>query len=159
MAAKDTKVTVRIASGGIVRLNNSRNGNPRYEINCVVAPGTPDVRFTRYITMSDTSDAYGIMNGWHGKRYRSAVLTLTPAGRVRHLRYVDAEDQESTMDMVVLEGSDLDAFLGSVGAIDHSARAGGDIRKISFAIDDGLKVKINEEMWSAPLGEVKRVRV
>jgi len=59
--------------------------------------------------------------------------------------------------MIILEGSDLDSFLGSVGAIDHSVNAGGDIRRISFMIDDGLKVKINEEMWSPPLGQLKHL--
>lgn len=61
------------------------------------------------------------------------------------------------MDMVVLEGSDLNSFLGSIGAIDHSVDAGGDIYRMRFMIDEGLKVKINEETWSPPMGEIKSV--
>jgi hypothetical protein len=61
------------------------------------------------------------------------------------------------MEMIILTGSDLNSFLGSIGAIDHSVDAGGDIRRISFMIDDGLKVKINEEVWSPPMGDVTRI--
>lgn len=87
--AKDTEVTIRITQGGIIRLKNSTNGNPRYQVNGVVDPGTDEARFMRYNTMSDASFTYAIRNGWIGKRYRTATLTLTPAGRVRNLKYLD----------------------------------------------------------------------
>lgn len=89
MARKDTEITIRITDGGIIRLNNSTNGNPRYEVNGVVNPGTNEARFVRYNTMADISDVYNIRNGWKGKRYRSARLTLTPGGRIRYIKYLD----------------------------------------------------------------------
>jgi len=89
MAGKDSTVTIRIPKEGIVRLNNSVNGNPRYRIAGIVDPGTPHAEFREYVTMADAGFVYGIKNGWISKRYRRAELTLTPAGRVRDLRYLD----------------------------------------------------------------------
>lgn len=58
--------------------------------------------------------------------------------------------------IVILESHDLNSFLGSVGGIEHAKDAGGDIYRMRFAIDgDGIKVKINEEMWSPPLGHIQ----
>lgn len=67
-----------------IRIGTSVNGNPRYRI-VTLTKG----EFQEYLTMSDAGLAYGINNDWTGKSTRSAVLTLTPAGRVRHLKYLD----------------------------------------------------------------------
>jgi len=78
MAAKPTTVTVTIVS--LERLNNSVNGNPRFKIHT-------DGGW--YITSSDHGFCYSIENDWRGKDTRDAVLTLTRAGRVCDLDYVD----------------------------------------------------------------------
>jgi len=31
----------------------------------------------------------------------------------------------------------------------------GDVRKISVSVDGGVKIKVNELMWSPPMGELK----
>lgn len=87
----DTTVTVIVLSEP-VRIGNTRNGNPRYRI-----PTLTRGDFKEYVSMSDAGFVYGIGNGWRGdssngyvrKSTRSAVLTLTPAGRVRHMEYLD----------------------------------------------------------------------
>lgn len=79
----DTEVRVIVLSEPI-RIGNTRNGNPRYRI-----PTSTRGDFAEYVTMSDAGFVYGIGNGWGGKSTRSAVLTLTPAGRVRHMEYLD----------------------------------------------------------------------
>lgn len=83
MARKDTEITV-IMLAPAIRLGTSVNGNPSYRI-VTLTKG----EFKEYRTMSDAGFAYGINNDWTGKSTRSATLTLTPAGRVRHLKYLD----------------------------------------------------------------------
>jgi hypothetical protein len=83
MPTKDTEVTVVMLAPAI-RRGTSVNGNPSYRI-VTLTKGD----FKEYVTMSDAGFAYGINNGWTGKGMRSAVLTLTPSGRVRHLKYLD----------------------------------------------------------------------
>lgn len=57
--------------------------------------------------------------------------------------------------MIVWEitGYELDALIRSLHRPDgvHS----DDVHKVSVAIDGGVKVKINELMWSPPMGELK----
>lgn len=67
-----------------IRIGNTVNGNPRYRLVTLTRGD-----YQEYVTMSDAGFTYGIGNGWAGKRQRGAVLTLTRAGRVRHLEYLD----------------------------------------------------------------------
>lgn len=79
----DSEVNVILLAEPI-RIGTSRNGNPRYRL-VTLTKGD----FREYVTMTDAGFAYGISNDWQGRKQRGAVLTLTPAGRVRHLRYLD----------------------------------------------------------------------
>lgn len=78
------EVEAVVYEAGIRRLNNSRNGNPRYE-----------VAYNRYghvehaVTSSDHSFAYSLLNDWNGRERRRAALTFTRAGRISNLRYLD----------------------------------------------------------------------
>jgi exosome complex RNA-binding protein Rrp42 (RNase PH superfamily) len=57
--------------------------------------------------------------------------------------------------MIVWEitGYELAALLDSLRRPD--GRTLEDIRKVSVAIDGGVKVKVNEYVWSPPMGELK----
>lgn len=78
MATKSAP-TVSVIVYRLERLNNSVNGNPRYRI--ITDEGM-------FITSSDYGFVYGIEDGWRGRNCRTAVLTLTRAGRVQDLKYI-----------------------------------------------------------------------
>jgi hypothetical protein len=83
VAGKDSQVMVVMLAPAI-HIGVSTNGNPRYRL-VTLTKG----EFREYVTMSDAGFAYGINNDWAGKSTRSALLALTPAGRVRNLTYLD----------------------------------------------------------------------
>lgn len=53
-------------------------------------------------------------------------------------------------DIVILEGDDLQRFL------DHmkNAAESNQVRRMRFAVEDGLKVKVNEFVWTLPYGKM-----
>lgn len=57
--------------------------------------------------------------------------------------------------MIVWEitGYELDSLLRSLQRPD--GRTLEDVYKVSVAIDGGFKIKVNELMWSPPMGELK----
>lgn len=55
--------------------------------------------------------------------------------------------------IIVLEGADLRTLIQGIAAF--ASDDSPTIYRMRFAIDGGLKVKVNEGMWTAPLGEVE----
>lgn len=53
-------------------------------------------------------------------------------------------------DVVILEGDDLEKFFEHIA----NAASSGRVRKLRFAVDDGLKIKVNEYVWSPPYGKM-----
>lgn len=51
-----------------------------------------------------------------------------------------------------IAGQDLELLLAD---LDWSRRNGCTIRKISIRVDGGVKVKINENVWTAPMGTLR----
>jgi hypothetical protein len=59
--------------------------------------------------------------------------------------------------IVRLEGPGLSMLVQSIANVENRINGGGGIYRMRFAIDDGgIKVKINEGVWSPPLGEIER---
>lgn len=52
-------------------------------------------------------------------------------------------------DVVILEGEQLKRFLEHLENV-HD----GDVYRLRFAVDGGVKFKINEQVWSPPYGEM-----
>lgn len=52
-------------------------------------------------------------------------------------------------DIVILEGDELKRFLEHLEHVFD-----GDIRRVRFAVDAGVKFKVNEEVWSPPYGKM-----
>ena len=59
-------------------------------------------------------------------------------------------------EMVIFEGEDLDALLRQLEWIGERYAA-ADLRRVRFAFDGGLKIKVNEHTWSPPLGRYERM--
>lgn len=55
--------------------------------------------------------------------------------------------------IVILTGEDLQCFLNMMEDAAHLADTQG-VRSIRFAIDGGLKVKVNGGTWSPPIGRI-----
>lgn len=52
-------------------------------------------------------------------------------------------------DVVILEGDDLKRFLEHLNTVFD-----GDVYRLRFAVDGGVKFKVNEEVWSPPYGKM-----
>ena len=58
--------------------------------------------------------------------------------------------------IVRLEGPGLTMLVQSIANVESRIPNGGGIYRMRFTIDDGgVKVKINEGVWSPPLGEIE----
>jgi hypothetical protein len=61
--------------------------------------------------------------------------------------------------IVIVEGADLDDLLPYLAKV-AGAHADGQVFHVRFCVDSGgLKVKINERVWSAPMGRMERTEV
>ncbi|WP_370943973.1 hypothetical protein AB5J62_33370 [Amycolatopsis sp. cg5] len=72
----------------------------------------------------------------HGTNRAAAVRTL--------LRRALDQELEPMSRTVVVDGDDLSVLLGEF--------RGDDIRRVRFAFDSGLKVKVNDGQWTLPVG-------
>lgn len=55
-------------------------------------------------------------------------------------------------DIVILEGDDLKRFLEHLESVVESKDR---VYRLRFAVDGGVKFKVNEYVWSPPYGEVQ----
>ncbi|MEV0453753.1 hypothetical protein [Catellatospora methionotrophica] len=55
-------------------------------------------------------------------------------------------------DIYIIDGAQLDALLRSLQQSPHQEP----IRRLLVCVDDGLKVKIGEGAWTAPLGRLRQ---
>lgn len=59
--------------------------------------------------------------------------------------------------IVRLEGPGLSMLIQSIANVENRISGGGGIYRLRFAIDEGgIKVKINEGIWTPPLGSIVR---
>lgn len=59
-------------------------------------------------------------------------------------------------EMVIFEGEELDALMRQLEWI-RDRKDAADLRRVRFALDGGLKIKVNEHTWSPPLGRLERI--
>lgn len=75
--------------------------------------------------------------------------------RRRHAGWLEQQRREAAdrakPGIVELTEADLESFLDLV----HRARRSPRTHTVRITVDDGVKIKINEDIWSRPLGEVR----
>lgn len=54
-------------------------------------------------------------------------------------------------DIVILEGDDLKKFFEHIGNAAESNR----VYRLRFAVEDGIKIKVNEYVWSPAYGKME----
>ncbi len=68
----------------------------------------------------------------------------TPVGRITF-------EKRGLGDIAVLRAEQLREFIEYIAALAETG-----VYELRFAIDDGLKVKVNNQTWSIPLGKIER---
>lgn len=60
-------------------------------------------------------------------------------------------------DIVIFEDDDLEELINFFAKVakTRATNSGREIYRMRFAVDDGLKIKVNEGMWSPPLAKMQ----